>query len=88
MERPENNGAVFALPTNLGNRSSRFPHSHRHDYDGIIPKTSRLKDTHSEGKVILFMASALLDHGGGQNPEQATSGPAACEISHHGITGT
>jgi hypothetical protein len=23
-----------ALPTNLGNRSSRFPHSHRHDYDG------------------------------------------------------
>jgi hypothetical protein len=51
MERPENNGAVFALPTNLGNRSSRFPHSHRHDYDGIIPKTSRLKDTHSEGKV-------------------------------------
>jgi hypothetical protein len=51
MERPENDGAVFALPTNLGNRSSRFPHSHRHDYDGIIPKTSRLKDTHSEGKV-------------------------------------
>jgi hypothetical protein len=40
-----------ALPTNLGNRSSRFPHSHRHDYDGIIPKTSRLRDTHSEGKV-------------------------------------
>jgi hypothetical protein len=39
------------LPTNLGNRSSRFPHSHRHDYDGIIPKTSRLRDTHSEGKV-------------------------------------
>jgi hypothetical protein len=37
---------------------------------------------------VLFMASALLDHGGGQNPEQATSGPAACEISHHGITGT
>jgi hypothetical protein len=22
-----------ALPTNLGNRSSRFPHSHRHDDD-------------------------------------------------------
>ncbi len=42
-----------ALPTNLGNRSSRFPHSHRHDYDGIIPKTSRLRDTHSEGKVTL-----------------------------------
>jgi hypothetical protein len=40
-----------ALPTNLGNRSSRFPHSHRHDYHGIIPKTSRLRDTHSEGKV-------------------------------------
>src|SRR5580704_4230805 len=39
------------LPTSLGNRSSRFPHSHRHDYDGIIPKTSRLRDTHSEGKV-------------------------------------
>ena len=39
------------LPTNLGNRSSRFPHSHRHDYHGIIPKTSRLRDTHSEGKV-------------------------------------
>jgi len=41
------------LPTNLGNRSSRFPHSHRYDYDGIIPKTSRLRDTHSEGKVSL-----------------------------------
>jgi hypothetical protein len=41
------------LPTNLGNRSSRFPHSHRHDYDGILPKTSRLRDTHSEGKVRL-----------------------------------
>jgi hypothetical protein len=42
-----------ALPTNLGNRSSRFPHSHCHDYDGdeISPKTSRLRDTHSEGKV-------------------------------------
>ena len=39
------------LPTNLGNRSSRFPHSHRHDYHGIIPKTSQLRDTHSEGKV-------------------------------------
>ncbi len=41
------------LPTNLGNRSSRFPHSHRHDYHGMnhIPKTSRLRDTHSEGKV-------------------------------------
>jgi hypothetical protein len=22
-----------ALPTNLGNRENRFPHSHRHDYD-------------------------------------------------------
>jgi hypothetical protein len=43
------------LPTNLGNRSSRFPHSHRHDYDGIIPKTSRLRDTHSEGKVRLLV---------------------------------
>jgi len=21
-----------ALPTNLGNRSNRFPHSHRHDH--------------------------------------------------------
>ena len=32
------------LPTNLGNRSNRFPHSHRHDYDGNelnIPKTGR-----------------------------------------------
>ena len=46
-----------ALPTNLGNRSSRFPHSHRHDYDGIIPKTSRLRDTHSEGKVTIGSAA-------------------------------
>jgi hypothetical protein len=44
------------LPTNLGNRSSRFPLSHRHDYDGIIPKTSRLRDTHSEGKVTSPLA--------------------------------
>ena len=47
------------LPTNLGNRSSRFPHSHRHDYDGIIPKTSRLRDTHSEGKVKPSFAKFL-----------------------------
>jgi hypothetical protein len=54
-----------ALPTNLGNRSSRFPHSHRHDYDGIIPKTSRLRDTHSEGKVRFpWGTSALLNTNG------------------------
>jgi hypothetical protein len=46
-----------ALPTNLGNRSSRFPHSHRLDYHGIIPKTSRLRDTHSEGKVSMVNIS-------------------------------
>jgi hypothetical protein len=34
------------LPTNLGNRSNRFPHSHRHDYDGNelnIPKNRPVK---------------------------------------------
>jgi hypothetical protein len=43
-----------ALSTNLGNRSSRFPHSHRHDDDEDelnILKTGPLKATHSEGKV-------------------------------------
>ena len=32
----------------------RFPHSHRHDENGInqySPKPGRLRDTHSEGKV-------------------------------------
>jgi len=54
-----------ALSTNLGNRSSRFPHSHRHDDDEDelnILKTGPLKATHSEGKVNLPPDSADYQH--------------------------
>ena len=51
----KNDETVFpTLPTDLGNRYCRFPHSHRHDdHDGdeYLLKPARLRDTHSEGKV-------------------------------------
>jgi len=55
------------LPTDLGNRSNRFPHSHRHDdYDemNLISKLTDLRDTHSEGKFKdQTYAIAMKDNG-------------------------
>jgi hypothetical protein len=53
----KNDETVFpTLPTDLGNRYCRFPHSHRHDYDEdeYLLKPAGLRDTHSEGKVRVY----------------------------------
>ena len=57
------------LPTDLGNRYNRFPHSHPHDYheELYLLITAELRDTHSEGKVSY--CSPLCCHGRGRGFE-------------------
>ena len=63
-----------ALPTNLGNRSSRFPHSHRHDDDDEdefnILKTRPAKRYAfwGQGQTAAFAGLSGLESSG-RNPE-------------------
>jgi hypothetical protein len=49
-----------ALPTNLGNRYDRFPHSHRHDdYEDIYEKDQNPKDLRLRDKRPQFTARRI-----------------------------
>ena len=61
--KPGKTMKLFSHPSHSPWKSlPRFPHSHRHDYDGdeyTFPKTGRLRGTHSEGKVISLTGNSF-----------------------------